>query len=123
MSIVLEQISFNHDPTTVNHDALNIRKNASQNINVPEWREGYSSRPEDSLAAYSNNDPAGKLITIRAAFRSTDPQLREAEIRAIDPGLHNECCPGCTNVLGEVRPRRVEFIRHGHSTSQQFELV
>lgn len=36
--IAIEAIKFNHDDNSATHDALNIRKNATQFVHVPEWR-------------------------------------------------------------------------------------
>jgi len=51
--IRLESIAFNHDSATATHDAINMRKNATDWIAVPEWRRGVSLLPEDSTAAYA----------------------------------------------------------------------
>jgi hypothetical protein len=36
MAVALESIKFNHDPSTAATNALNIRKNATEAIPVPE---------------------------------------------------------------------------------------
>ena len=69
MNIFLDAIKFNHDPTTVHNNAINIRKNASEFIEVPEWRAGISVNPEDSRAAYAKKETAGNTMTIEARFR------------------------------------------------------
>jgi hypothetical protein len=53
MAINLEAIKLNHDSTSATHDALNIRRDATTFVTVPEWRHGFSVTPEDSPAAYS----------------------------------------------------------------------
>jgi hypothetical protein len=80
--IAVEAIKFNHDPASASHDALNLRKNATQFITVPEWRRFLCVNPEDSRAAYAVAPTHGKTITIQASFSSTDHALGQAEIRA-----------------------------------------
>ncbi len=121
MTLVLEEIAFNHDPAAVNHDAVNIRRSASATVQIPEWRRGLSTRPEDSPAAYSINDVAGNAITIKARVHSSDPKLKTVEVRGVDPSEDEGCCPGCTNVLGTVAPRTIE-LRRGRSGLDEFVL-
>src|SRR5688572_7847652 len=87
MSVRLEAIAFNHDPTSARSDALNIRRNAITPVVVPEWQRGVNSAPADSVAAYSLGETSGKGITIQASFTRTDPTLAAVEIRAINPLL------------------------------------
>ncbi|MBI1926538.1 hypothetical protein HYR99_20130 [Candidatus Poribacteria bacterium] len=82
MSVVLEAIKLNHDPTSATTDALNIRRNASQFVAAPEWQRGISVNPEDSPAAYSIRETQGNTMTIQARFRRTDPNIQAAEVRA-----------------------------------------
>ena len=84
MSLQLEAIKFNHDSTSANTDALNLRKNASAFVHVPEWRRGISVNPEDSPAAYALKPTQGNTLTVQAQFRGTDPELQNVEVRAID---------------------------------------
>jgi hypothetical protein len=51
--VQLLAIKFNHDPGSAMNDALNIRRNVSTWINVPEWQQGICVNPEDSPAAYA----------------------------------------------------------------------
>lgn len=44
----IEAIKFNHDTNAAVNDALNIRKNATQFVAIPEWRRFVSVNPEDS---------------------------------------------------------------------------
>lgn len=124
MSIQLEAIKFNHDPNGASVDALNIRRNASTFVTIPEWQRNVSVNPEDSPAAYSIKETAGQTITIQAQFRRLNPQIQSVDIRALD----NQVIPnqlGCLgliayllgvlwkalfgNVLGEVQARTVTF--------------
>jgi hypothetical protein len=62
MELDLDAIKFNHDPATAHGDAINLRKNASEFITVPEWRAGISITPEDSRAAYAKKEVARKPL-------------------------------------------------------------
>jgi hypothetical protein len=136
MSILLEAITFNHDPNAATTDALNIRRNATQMVSLPEWQRGVSVNPEDSPAAYAIQETAGQTLTIHAQFRSTDPAIQTAEVRAIDPNLAQGCIyailvslgiipfvrPAGANVLGEVRAHQVTFLPSGETGSVSFDL-
>lgn len=71
--ICLDSISFNHDITSNNADAMNIRKNHSEDVPVPEWVKAQETHP----AAYIKN----KTITIKAVF-SAAAGVTSAKIRA-----------------------------------------
>jgi len=49
--IAIEAIKFNHNHNSATHDALNIRRNVTQFVHVPEWRRLISVNPEDSPVA------------------------------------------------------------------------
>jgi hypothetical protein len=130
MGIVIKAIKFNHDPNSTNHDAVNIRKNKTQFINVPEWVQGISTNAEDSLAAYAIKETEGNIITIQARFQA-DENIQQAEIRAIDPTVTPSGCIGWIikiflsifgNVLGEVKERSVTFSANGDSGFVSFDL-
>jgi len=136
MSMVIKAIKFNHDPNSADHDALNIRKNGSEFVDVPEWVQGISTKPEDSLAAYSMEETRGGKITIQARFRSVG--INTAEIRAVDPTILPPKPTGWWwllwwvlgwlirmifgNVLGEVKETWVDFDSGGDSGFVTFEL-
>jgi len=65
VSIQILAIKLNHDPSAVTSDALNIRRNASQFVMVPEWQHTISVHPEDSPAAYSLGDTQPPLLPFR----------------------------------------------------------
>ena len=44
--IAVETITFNHDTSAATHDALNIRRNATETVDLPEWRRFISVNPE-----------------------------------------------------------------------------
>jgi hypothetical protein len=79
--IAVEAVTFNHDPGAATHDALNIRRNASQTVHIPEWRRFISVNPEDSPAAYALDPTKGNPLTILVSLRSTDPGLAFVEVR------------------------------------------
>ena len=136
MSVTLTAIKFNHDPAGATTDALNLRRNATQFVTVPEWQSGVSVNPEDSPAAYSIADTQGNTITIQARFQA-GTGLSAVEIRAIDPAVDPPGPGGCAgilhkivraliralsgNVLGEVKARNVTFSG-GDSGFVTFEL-
>jgi hypothetical protein len=104
--IVVEAITFNHDPGAATHDALNLRKNASEAVNLPEWRRFISVNPEDSPAAYAFGATKGNTVTIHVVLRSTDPGMAFVEIR----------------VEHHVAARAVNFV-NGSTGVVAFELV
>lgn len=141
MNIIIKAIKFNHDPNSASHDALNIRKNKSQFIDIPEWVYGTTTKAEDSLSAYAIKETQGNTIAIQARFKAND--IGKAEIRAIaiDPfpspfesvgfggwlgWLMNIVLwiLGMTfgNVLGEVKAKWVTFSTGGDSGYVTFEL-
>ena len=88
--IYLEEIAFNHDPTSATTDAINLRRNATDWVHVPEWRRGISITAEDSPAAYSIGQVAGHTVTIKASLSCTDPNVVTAEVRAVGYAGHGE---------------------------------
>lgn len=99
MTISLEAISFNHDPVSATRDALTIRKNETEEIEAPEWKRG-STRPEDSLAAYTVGQISANTLTIKAQFRRQAGDPMSIEVHALGR-------PG--NVLGNVKSRAITF--------------
>jgi hypothetical protein len=88
---------------------------ADAELVLPEWREGYCTRPDDSPAAYSIEDTRGHRIKIKARLRRSDPRLQTIEVRAVDDH------PG-GNVLGRVAARSVSFGASGQTVMEDFEL-
>lgn len=136
-SVELLAIKLNHDSSSATHDALNIRRNASQFVSVPEWTLGVSSTPEDSPAAYSMTDTQGNTISIKANLRRVG-DLGSVEVRAVDPAVDPPRPGGCLgwliriilalvraltgNVLGEVKARTVTFDASNETGFVTFEL-
>lgn len=139
MTVHLDAIKFNHDPSTVHNNAINIRKNASEFIEVPEWRAGISVNPEDSRAAYAKKETSGNTLTIQARFRWLGSSAKSVEVRALDPTVDPPGPPGCMgiiirllrriiralfgNVLGEVKSRTISFSGTGLGAFETFELI
>jgi hypothetical protein len=71
--ISLESITFNHTTSSNSGDAINIRKDFSTDVTVPEWQKAKQSDP----AAYIIN----KSVTIKAII-SAAPGVTSAKIRA-----------------------------------------
>jgi hypothetical protein len=88
--VCLDSISFNHNTASNNSDAMNIRKNYSEDVPVPEWVKAQETHP----AAYIKN----KTITIKAVF-SAGPGVTSAKIRAVQQ----------YGYLGEVVQTTVSF--------------
>ncbi|MEP6573164.1 MAG: hypothetical protein ABJD11_10735 [Gemmatimonadota bacterium] len=138
--IYLDTIAFNHDPTGATHDAINLRKNATQWIPVPEWRRGVSLKPEDSLAAYAAGQVGSNVVTIQVSLSSSDPGTHSTHVRAIDGVIYPPPPSGCGclgwllsllqdliralfgNLLGDVQGRLVTFT-NGQSGPILFNLV
>jgi hypothetical protein len=135
--IQLESIAFNHDPTSASHDAINLRKNASQWVTVPEWRRGVTLTAEDSVAAYAVGQVGANPVTVQVVLSSDSPSIHSAWIRAVDAVIDPPGPTGCLgwlisllralfralfgNVLGEVATRQVTFT-NGLSGPVSFDL-
>ena len=136
---VLEAIKLNHDPAGAATDALNVRRNKTVFVEVPEWRRGVSVLAEDSVAAYSVADTKGHTLTIQAQFSCAE--RRTFEVRAldatVDPPPPEGCSSGCLpfwrlvaaiirallgNVLGEVKAKQVACV-DGQTGWETFELT
>lgn len=138
MSVQLLAIKFNHDSASATNDAINLRKNASLFVTVPEWQRGISVNPEDSPAAYAVARVRGNTVTIQAQFRRSAPELQTVEIRALDATIDPPRRQGCLgqilrilhgiiralfgNVLGEVAARQVTFGPSGDTAFETFQL-
>lgn len=130
----LEEVQFNHDPASANHDAFTIcRDKSSGAIVAPEWRRTPFKREP---AAYARDAISG-TVTIKARF-SDGPANGTRKIRAIDandPGPQSGC--GCLAFLawlirklvnavfgsvGEVVAKDVSFNGSGNSPLETFTL-
>src|SRR5215831_5045901 len=104
--IAVETIQFNHDTSAATHDAMNIRRNATQTVVLPEYRRFACLNPEDSPAAYSVASTKGSKITVKVTLSCTDPAVTSAEIRVDD----------------HVKSRSVNFSG-GKTGVEVFELI
>ncbi len=104
--IAVETITFNHDTSAATHDALNIRRNATETVDLPEWRRFISVNPEDSPAAYAIAPTKGGAITILVSLSCTDPEIAFVEVRA----------------KNHVKARAVNFI-NGAAGPVAFDLI
>ena len=139
MPLRLEAVKFNHDPDSATEDAINIRRNETVPVRVPEWRRGLSVNPADSPAAYALCETRGNTLTIQAKFTCADPSVQAVEVRAVDARMTFPS-PGSgllnllawlarpllrrmnRNVLGEVRQKFV-FPCEGETEFETFELA
>jgi len=84
-SIRLESVSFNHDASSSDSDAINIRWNKTEDVVVPEWRSTGYYYLKSSLCSCGPGSPAayikGRSISIQAVF-SSSPEVSSAEIWA-----------------------------------------
>jgi hypothetical protein len=138
VSVVIKAIKFNHDSSSADHNALNIRKNKSEFITVPEWEEGVSTNADDSLAAYAIKETRGKTINIQAKFFAdgiNSAQIRAIAVPAVFDPTELRGCGGLLikifinlilalvgDVLGDVKAKWVNFDAGGDSGYVSFEL-
>lgn len=113
MSITLEAIEFNHNPTDPNSPSLNLRKSGTEFIQIPEWQRGITTTPDQSIAAYIRSKSVVQPITIRAKFSSSDP-LFDVTIRAINATASDG------GVLGAIDEQTVDF---GFGFQTDFETL
>lgn len=69
MAVTIEAIKFDYDRTSATRDALTIRKNAGEDIRIPEWQRQESLAPLTSPAAYAQSQ--GNNLTIAVQLRRT----------------------------------------------------
>jgi hypothetical protein len=93
----VDAIWFNHDSSSLTADALTIRRNRSQPVQVPEWRRVLTSVAADSPAAYCIQETTGNDVTLRVRF-TADSGLSFCWVSASGGG-----------VLGDIDPIRVNF--------------
>lgn len=131
----VDEIHFNHDPSSCSADALTIRRNgaAPGPIQAPEWKAGFTPQP----AAYASA-ALGPTVTIKVRLTG-GPADGTASIRALDAWVAPGPPSGCLgwiiylvlwliralagNVLGNVQARQVSFDSTGSSALETFQLV
>ena len=109
----LVAIRFNHDSNNLNADALNVRKNFTTTIAVPEWTPAVTIA-RDSPAAYAMLETKSQRITIKAKFTISPNAATQAEIKADGGGVLGGLDPQVVNFGGGVSiPEFVSFeLRH-----------
>ena len=113
--LTLVAISFNHNTTSLTGDAMNIRKNFTQTVAVPEWTAG-ETLASQSPAAYAIKETTGKTITIKAEFSVTSNNVTKAEVRARGGGVLGSLDPQTITLSGGVSvPQFVSFELHHHT--------
>ena len=132
-------IEFNHDPTSSRRSALNVRRNSTEFVTVPEWQQGQF---EPSRVVYAIGATLGEVITIRVRLSSPEHAGRSAEVRARpSPAPINLLAAGMpwlggldqvslrslwdhhAGALGSVRARAVDFAADGEAPFVEFELA
>jgi hypothetical protein len=113
MSVELLAIAFNHDPQSNTRDAFNIRRNARESVEIPEWRRGLED-PEESVAAYALAETQGNTLTLRVKLASPEDRLKSLEVRALS---------GADGLLGEVAASTVTFGEDGETDFETFQLA
>lgn len=64
-NLQVTEIAFNHNTASWTQDALNVRKNATGTVTVPEWTQGVSN-PKESPAAFVG----GRTVKVRVKFQA-----------------------------------------------------
>jgi hypothetical protein len=145
-------IAFNHDPLTVHTGAVNLRKNGTDFVTVPEWQRG---QQEVVPVAYAIDTPASSTTTVRATFHSPEHAGSTVEVRAVpappppipellleaalarwalSPLAHltarwylelawRQAWGVNADVLGEVAARSVEVRLDGNTGFEEFRLL
>ena len=106
MNVELKAIKFNHDPILTKTGAINLRRNATQTVTVPEWRPDICSNPECSPVAYTTLSMPAKM-TIQALFSSTGRPNDVPWIRAVAEPDH---------ILGSIEPVPIPLGNSGYLT-------
>lgn len=110
----LVAISFNHDISALSGDAMNVRRNFTNTISVPEWTTG-TTLATDSPAAYTIKETQGKKIFIKVKFTSL-PKNATAQVKADGGGVLGPIDPQpITLVNGVSVPEFVTFELKHHS--------
>jgi len=110
----LVAISFNHDSASLSGDAMNIRKNFTQTVAVPEWTAG-ETLPADSPAAYAIRETQGRTITIKAKFMVSSNSVTKAQVRACGGGVLGQLDPQTITLANGVSvPEFVSFELRDH---------
>ena len=93
MTLRLDAVLFDHQRADATTDALTIRVNAAAPVLVPELRRSVTAVPAQSLAAYAIAPSRDQLLTVRAAFSTSDGSPTAVEVRASPPFLEPTAYP------------------------------
>ncbi|HKO45850.1 MAG TPA: hypothetical protein VJU84_21415 [Pyrinomonadaceae bacterium] len=94
---------------------MNLRKNFTQTVTVPEWTVGETSAA-DSPAAYAIKETQGNKIFIKVKFTVGSNSVTKAEVRAKGGGVLGSLDPQIVNFAGGVSvPASVPFELKHHS--------
>lgn len=118
MSLQLKSIAFNHPAAANVKFTIDIRRNRTQSVQVPEWL----NTPEEVRA-----DPAVYVIerirrdvrnlTLSVSLVSTDASIQAATIRAVSQHISPR------DFLGNVVAKRVRFPEAGVPVTVNFNLT
>ncbi len=118
-----EAIKFNHQTNLAVPKTLNLRKNASEEIQLPEWDTSKQDAAE-SPVAYSALGVAGGTVTIKArpvaywifADGTYEPWTGEVEVRALGGGILGEIDPVVIAVVDGVgAPETITLTLANHN--------
>ncbi|WP_339746385.1 LamG domain-containing protein [uncultured Maricaulis sp.] len=108
-------IMFNHSPANTATCALNIRKNYTQQVDVPEWVRKETS-PAQAPAAYALKAIAGNTVTIKARFVIGDKTATQMQIQATGGGLLGAIDPVTINFKNSVSDPEWVTLPLNHQT-------
>jgi hypothetical protein len=109
MSLELNTITFNHNPSSASNSAMNIRRNKDFEVPIPEYDRAIQRKPRDSCAAYALAETARKNVFIRVNFQISTPANPTYEVKATGGGI-----------MGQLGPIKVKFTEG--STSQTVDI-
>lgn len=123
MSVQLLNITFNLSPGRTDGPSVTIRRNARDNVRLPEWRLRETFTSEQCPIAYSNAQARDQTVSIRV--RLSGPAGTSFRVRALGPDRAEQARLGCAlmyfywlmpfsqwqsfSVLGEIEPFVIFF--------------
>lgn len=93
MSIRLLNITFNLSPGSTDGPSVTIRRNASDDVRLPEWRRDETVSAEQCPVAYSSAKARGQTVNIRVLM--SGPAGRSFTVRALGPDRAEQDRLGC----------------------------
>ena len=107
MSVQLLSIAFNLSPGSTDGPSVTIRRNALDEVRIPEWRSGETFTADQCLVAYSNTRAQDQDINIRVRMRG--PAGSSFRIRAIGPDRAEQQRLGCALIFVHLVLRLLPF--------------